>query len=56
MRPDELTTDIGSVVDGKEAVEIGLIDEIGGLDAVASGAAVSFFIMILFSLGYFILL
>ncbi|MBQ7322108.1 MAG: ATP-dependent Clp protease proteolytic subunit [Clostridia bacterium] len=33
MRPDELTTDIGSVVDGKEAVEIGLIDEIGGLDA-----------------------
>ena len=33
MRPDELTTDVGSVVDGKEAVEIGLIDEIGGLDA-----------------------
>ena len=33
MRPDELTTDIGSIVDGREAVQIGLIDEIGGLAA-----------------------
>ena len=33
MRPDELTTDIGSIVDGEEAVRIGLIDEVGGLDA-----------------------
>ena len=31
MRPDQLATDVGSVVDGKEAVELGLIDEIGGL-------------------------
>ena len=33
MRPDEMTTDVGSIVDGEEAVGIGLIDEIGGLDA-----------------------
>ena len=33
MRPDELSTDIGSIVDGNEAVLIGLIDEVGGLDA-----------------------
>ena len=33
MRPDELTTDVGSIVDGEEAVRIGLIDEIGGLSA-----------------------
>lgn len=32
MRPDQLATDVGSVIDGKEAVEYGLIDEIGGLD------------------------
>ena len=32
MRPDELTTDVGSIVAGEEAVRIGLIDEIGGLD------------------------
>ena len=31
MCPDELATDIGSIVDGKEAVEYGIIDEIGGL-------------------------
>lgn len=36
MRPDELTTDVGSIVDGEEAVRIGLIDEIGGLDAALS--------------------
>jgi ATP-dependent protease ClpP protease subunit len=33
MRPDELTTDVGSIVDGEEAVRIGLIDSVGGLDA-----------------------
>ena len=33
MRPDELTTDVGSIVDGEEAVRIGLIDEVGGLAA-----------------------
>ncbi len=33
MRPDELSTDIGSIVDGREAVSLGLIDEVGGLDA-----------------------
>ena len=33
MRPDEMATDVGSVLDGNEAVDCGLIDEIGGLDA-----------------------
>ena len=33
LRPDELATDVGSIVDGQEAVRLGLIDEIGGLDA-----------------------
>ena len=33
MRPDELVTDVGSIVEGKEAVELGLIDKIGGLYA-----------------------
>ena len=36
MRPDELTTDVGSIVAGEEAVRIGLIDEVGGLDAALS--------------------
>ena len=31
MRPDEMATDVGSVLDGHEAVACGLIDEIGGL-------------------------
>ena len=31
MRPDEMATDIGSVVAGEEAVRIGLIDGVGGL-------------------------
>ena len=30
-RTDEMTTDIGTVVDGNEAVELGLIDAVGGL-------------------------
>ena len=31
MRTDEIATDVGSIVDGEEAVRIGLIDEVGGL-------------------------
>ena len=35
-RPDEMATDIGTILDGDEAVKAGLIDRIGGLsDAVA---------------------
>ena len=33
MRPDQIATDCGSIVEGREAVEYGLIDEIGGLNA-----------------------
>ena len=33
MKPDEIANDIGSILDGDEAVRIGLIDEVGGLDA-----------------------
>ena len=37
MRPDELATDIGSIIDGDEAVKYGIIDRIGGLsDALAA--------------------
>lgn len=32
MRPDQLATDCGSIIEGKEAVEYGIIDEVGGLD------------------------
>lgn len=32
LRADELANDVGSVLDGKEAVKYGLIDEVGGLD------------------------
>lgn len=32
MRPDQLVTDVGSVIEGREAVEYGIIDEVGGLD------------------------
>lgn len=36
LRTDQIATDVGSIVEGREAVEIGLIDEIGGLsDALA---------------------
>lgn len=35
-RPDEMATDIGSILDGGEAVKIGLIDRVGGLsDAIS---------------------
>ena len=33
MRPDQLATDVGTVLDGQEAVAMGLIDEVGGLDS-----------------------
>jgi ATP-dependent protease ClpP protease subunit len=33
MRPDEIANDVGSILDGEEAVKLGLIDEVGGLDA-----------------------
>ena len=33
MRPDEMATDVGTVLDGKDAVACGLIDEVGGLAA-----------------------
>ena len=37
MKPDEMANDIGSVLGGREAVECGLIDGIGGLaDALAA--------------------
>ena len=37
MRPDELATDIGSIIEGRQAVEYGIIDEVGGLsDALAA--------------------
>ncbi len=32
MRPDQLATDCGSVIEGEEAVRYGIIDEVGGLD------------------------
>lgn len=33
MRTDEIATDVGSIIDGEEAVKAGLIDEVGGLSA-----------------------
>ena len=32
MRPDQLASDCGSIIDGYEAVRYGIIDEVGGLD------------------------
>ena len=32
MRPDMMATDVGSIIEGKEAVEYGIIDDVGGLD------------------------
>ena len=32
MRPDMMATDVGSIIEGREAVEYGIIDEVGGLD------------------------
>ena len=31
MRTDQIATDVGSILDGREAAEIGLIDRVGGL-------------------------
>jgi ATP-dependent protease ClpP protease subunit len=31
LRTDEIATDVGSLIDGYKAVEIGLIDAVGGL-------------------------
>ncbi|MBQ9112366.1 MAG: ATP-dependent Clp protease proteolytic subunit [Clostridia bacterium] len=37
MRPDELATDVGTIIDGDEAVRYGIIDSVGGLsDAIAA--------------------
>lgn len=37
MRTDQIATDVGSVIDGKEAVRLGLIDRAGGLcDALSA--------------------
>lgn len=32
MKPDEIANDIGSILNGEEAVRLGLIDKVGGLD------------------------
>ena len=32
MKPDQIANDVGTILDGEEAVRIGLIDEVGGLD------------------------
>ena len=32
MRPDQIATDCGTIIDGYEAVRYGIIDEVGGLD------------------------
>ncbi len=36
MRPDQIATDCGSILEGEEAVRYGIIDEIGGLDRALS--------------------
>ena len=37
MRPDEMATDVGSIIEGCEAVEYGIIDAVGGLsDAISA--------------------
>ena len=37
MRPDEMATDVGSIIDGDEAVRCGIIDSVGGLsDAISA--------------------
>ena len=36
LRPDEIATDVGSIIDGAEAARIGLIDEVGGLSDALS--------------------
>ncbi len=36
MRPDQIATDCGSILEGDEAVRYGIIDEVGGLDRALS--------------------
>ena len=36
MRPDEIATDVGSIISGEEAVGYGIIDKIGGLSDAMS--------------------
>ena len=36
MRPDQIATDCGSILEGEETVRYGIIDEIGGLDRALS--------------------
>ncbi|MBQ9921495.1 MAG: ATP-dependent Clp protease proteolytic subunit [Clostridia bacterium] len=36
MSTDEMTTDVGSIIDGKQAVDIGLIDRVGSLSDALS--------------------
>ncbi len=36
MTPDQIANDIGTILDGQEAVRLGLIDEVGGLDTALS--------------------
>ncbi len=36
MQTEEIATDVGTIIDGEEAVSIGLIDEVGGLAAALS--------------------
>lgn len=36
MRPDQIATDCGSIIEGREAVEIGIMDEVGGLSRALS--------------------
>ena len=36
MRPDQMATDCGSILEGEEAVRYGIIDEVGGLDRALS--------------------
>lgn len=36
LRPDEIATDVGSIIDGAEAARIGLIDDVGGLSDALS--------------------
>lgn len=37
MRTEEMATDVGSILEGREAVDAGLIDQVGGLaDAIAA--------------------
>ena len=36
MRPDQIATDCGSIIEGREAVRYGIIDEVGGVDRALS--------------------